>query len=29
VTVGDCGHKNGVNNIDNGYIIFDRVRIPR
>lgn len=29
VTVGDCGHKNGVNNIDNGYIILDHVRIPR
>lgn len=29
VTIGDCGHKNGVNNIDNGYIILDHVRIPK
>jgi len=29
VTIGDCGHKNGCNNIDNGYIILDHVRIPK
>jgi acyl-CoA oxidase len=29
VTVGDCGHKNGCNNVDNGYIILDHVRIPK
>lgn len=29
MTIGDCGHKNGVNGIDNGYIILDHVRIPK
>lgn len=29
VTVGDCGHKNGSNNIDNGYILFNNYRIPK
>ena len=29
VTIGDCGHKNGHNGIDNGYIILDHVRIPK
>lgn len=28
VTVGDCGTKNGLNSIDNGFILFDKVRIP-
>ena len=29
VTIGDCGHKNGHNGIDNGYIILNHVRIPK
>ena len=29
VMIGDCGHKNGNNGIDNGFIKFDRVRIPK
>lgn len=29
VTIGDCGHKNGLNAIDNGFIMFDRYRIPK
>ena len=29
VTIGDCGFKNGANNIDNGYILFDNYRIPK
>lgn len=29
IIIGDCGHKNGVNGIDNGYIILDHVRIPK
>lgn len=28
VTIGDCGPKNGLNYIDNGFIILDNVRIP-
>lgn len=28
VLIGDCGQKNGVNEVDNGFILFDRVRIP-
>lgn len=28
VTIGDCGPKNGMNYIDNGYIILEGVRIP-
>jgi acyl-CoA oxidase len=28
VTIGDCGLKNGLNYIDNGYIILENVRIP-
>lgn len=28
VTIGDCGPKNGHNGIDNGFITFDRYRIP-
>ena len=27
-TIGDCGPKNGLNVIDNGYTIIDNVRIP-
>lgn len=26
--IGDCGPKNGLNEIDNGYIILEDVRIP-
>lgn len=29
ITIGDCGDKNGLNGIDNGFIKFDHVRIPR
>eukprot|EP01114_Cavostelium_apophysatum_P015276 TRINITY_DN4127_c0_g1_i1.p1 TRINITY_DN4127_c0_g1~~TRINITY_DN4127_c0_g1_i1.p1 ORF type:complete len:713 (-),score=165.71 TRINITY_DN4127_c0_g1_i1:86-2179(-) len=29
VTIGDCGMKMGMNGIDNGYIRFNEVRIPR
>lgn len=29
VTLGDSGHKEGLNGIDNGRIWFDQVRIPR
>jgi hypothetical protein len=29
IIIGDCGHKNGCNNIDNGYIILKNVRIPK
>jgi acyl-CoA oxidase len=29
VLIGDCGPKNGLNGIDNGFIIFDKVRIPK
>lgn len=29
VTIGDCGNKNGANNIDNGYLLFDNYRIPK
>ena len=28
ITIGDCGLKNGLNYVDNGYIILDDVRIP-
>lgn len=28
ITIGDCGPKNGLNAIDNGYIIIKNVRIP-
>lgn len=28
VLIGDCGPKNGVNQIDNGFMLFDNVRIP-
>ena len=29
VTVGDCGPKNSLNIIDNGFISFKNYRIPR
>lgn len=28
ITIGDCGSKNGVNGIDNAYLIFDDVKVP-
>jgi acyl-CoA oxidase len=29
VTIGDCGHKGGLNGVDNGWLAFDHVRVPR
>ncbi|MBW3561149.1 MAG: acyl-CoA dehydrogenase family protein [Actinobacteria bacterium] len=29
VTIEDCGHKAGMNGVDNGRIWFDQVRVPR
>lgn len=29
VQIGDCGPKNGFNGIDNGFIMLDKVRIPK
>lgn len=29
VTITDCGHKGGLNGVDNGRLMFDQVRIPR
>jgi len=29
ITIGDCGPKNGLNYIDNGYIIMNDVHIPK
>ncbi len=29
ITVEDCGHKLGLNGVDNGRLYFDHVRIPR
>ena len=29
VLIGDCGPKNGQNEVDNGFILFDNVRIPK
>ncbi|MEZ4383866.1 MAG: acyl-CoA dehydrogenase [Nannocystaceae bacterium] len=29
VTITDCGHKMGLNGVDNGRLRFDRVRVPR
>ena len=29
VLIGDCGPKNGLNGVDNGFIMFDRVKIPK
>lgn len=28
IIIGDCGPKNGLNAIDNGYMIVDNVRTP-
>lgn len=28
VTIEDCGHKAGLNGVDNGYLSFDKVRVP-
>lgn len=28
VTIGDCGPKNGLNGIDNGFLIFNNVEVP-
>ena len=29
IKIGDCGHKNGSNNIDNGFLLFDNYKIPK
>ena len=29
ITIGDCGHKMGLNGVDNGTISFDKVVIPK
>jgi len=29
ITLGDCGKKMGLDGIDNGFIIFNNVRVPR
>jgi len=29
ITLGDCGKKQGLDGIDNGFIMFDNVRIPK
>lgn len=29
VLAGDCGPKGGLNGVDNGYILFDKVRISK
>lgn len=29
VTLGDCGKKQALDGIDNGFILFDHFRIPR
>ncbi|MEU5880849.1 acyl-CoA dehydrogenase [Spirillospora sp. NPDC047279] len=29
VRIGDCGHKGGLNGVDNGRLFFDQVRVPR
>lgn len=29
VLIGDCGPKMGLNGIDNGFIVFDKYRIPK
>lgn len=28
VTIGDCGPKNGMNGVDNGFILFDQYKVP-
>lgn len=29
ITLGDCGAKEGFHGIDNGFMMFDNVRIPK
>ena len=29
ITIGDCGKKEGYDGIDNGFIMFDKIRIPK
>nr|WP_257911187.1 hypothetical protein [Janibacter limosus] len=29
MTIGDCGSKMGLLGVDNGRLLFDRVRVPR
>src|SRR5205085_11626979 len=29
VRIEDCGHKGGLNGVDNGRLWFDQVRVPR
>jgi acyl-CoA oxidase len=29
ITIGDCGPKIGINYLDNGYLIFDNIKIPK
>jgi len=29
VTIGDCGKKAGMQGVDNGFILFNNIRIPR
>lgn len=29
ITIGDCGDKLGLQGIDNGWIMFDKVRVPK
>ena len=29
VTLGDCGKKQGLDGVDNGFILFDHFRVPR
>jgi acyl-CoA oxidase len=29
VTIGDCGHKNGCDGVDNGWMMFDNYRISK
>lgn len=29
IYIGDCGPKQGLNGVDNGFIYFDKVRVPR
>ena len=29
MTIGDCGYKMGINSVDNGWVLFDSLRLPR
>lgn len=29
ITLGDCGKKMGLDGVDNGFMLFNNVRIPR